>query len=133
MVDWWQILDCDEVLTSYWDKCDATTRDDLWTSLQLLREYGNRCPSTISEALGHESRLFSLKARSRSRKVQIRLIYFFFSAVRKQIIFVDVIEKKKRALEPADLKTALKRKADVEKGILDAETFRRRPTPKQTS
>jgi hypothetical protein len=133
MSNWWQILDYEQVPTSYLDKCNSATRDDLWTSLQLLREYGNRCPSTISEALGHDSRLFSLKAKSRSRKVHIRMIYFFFSAARKQIIFVDVIEKKKRALEPADLKTALKRKADVETGTINAETFGRKPTPEQTS
>ena len=132
MIDWWQISEYEQVLSNYWDKCDSATRDDLWTSLQLLREYGNRCPSTISEALGHDSRLFSLKAKSRSRKVHIRMLYFFFSATRKQIIFVDVIEKKKRALEPADLKIALKRKAEVETGIVNAETFERRPTPKQT-
>ena len=122
-------MDCDDILTSYWDKCDDTTRDDLCTSLQLLREYGNRCPSTISEALGRDSRLFSLKAKSRSRKVHIRMIYFFFSAARKEVIFVDVIEKKKRALEPADLKTALRRKSSIETGNIRAETFQRRPTP----
>ncbi len=130
MNDWWQILDYDDVLTNYWDNCDGTTRDDLWTSLQLLREYGNRCPSTISEALGHGSRLFSLKAKSRSTKTHIRMLYFFFSAARKQIVFVDVVEKKKRALEPADLRTALKRKAGIEKGMVNAETFERRPSSK---
>lgn len=132
MPEWWQIWDCDGVLTRYWDRCDADTKDDLWTSLQLLREYGNRCPSTISEALGHEYKLFSLKAKS-SQKVRIRMIYFFASAVRRRIIFVDVIEKKKRALEPADLKAALKRKADVETGMLNAKAFERRPNPKPAS
>ena len=129
MNSWWQILEYDEVLTRYWEAIDNLTRDDLWTSLQLLAEYGNRCPSTISEAPGHDSRLFSLKAKSRSRKVQIRMIYFFFSAARKQIILVDVIEKKKRALTPSDLKTALRRKASVETGSVHAETFQHRPTP----
>jgi hypothetical protein len=41
-------------------------------------------------------------------KFYIRMLYFSSQTARKQIIFVDVIEKKKRALEPADLKTALK-------------------------
>jgi hypothetical protein len=125
--EWWQVWDCEGVLSEYWDTCDDDTRDEIWTSLQLLREYGVLCPSGVSEALGHQYGLLSLKARSITRKVHIRMIYFFFATVRRRIVIVDVIEKKKRALESADLKVALKRKAEIETGELDAAPFQRRP------
>jgi hypothetical protein len=48
------------------------------------------------------------------------MIYFFFSDHARRVVFVDVFEKKKRAIEPADLKVALKRKAAIEGGAASA-------------
>jgi len=128
-LEWWQVWECDGVLSDYWDNCDLDTKDELWTSLQMLREHGVLCPSGVSEALGHQHGLFSLKARSITRKVHIRMIYFFVASVRRRIVVVDVIEKKQRALGPADLKNAIKRKANVEAGRTNVAAFERRPTP----
>jgi len=93
----------------------------------MLREQGNLCPSNVSEALGHGYGLFALKAKSTSKNVRIRMLYFFFSKERRRVIFLDVLEKKKRALEPADLKRALKRKAEIEASERNAEPFQRKP------
>lgn len=61
------------------------------------------------------------------------MLYFFFSEKRRRVIFVDVIEKKKRALEPADLKRALKRKAEIEAREENAESFERHPRKPDTN
>lgn len=125
--DWWQLHECENALSDYWDSCDIATRDEIWTSLQMLREQGNLCSSNVSEALGHGYGLFALKAKSTSKKVRIRMLFFFFSKERRRVIFVDVLEKKKRALEPLDLKRALRRKAEIEASERNAEPFRRKP------
>ena len=96
---------------------------DALTSLEMLRSQGNQCSSVVSEALGHRTELLSLKARA--KKVRIRMLYFFRTVkekdnhgkerVRRQVIFVNVLTKKKRALTPDDWKVALRRKTEIER------------------
>jgi hypothetical protein len=64
----------------------------------------------VSENLGYE-KLLSLKART--KKLRARMLYYFTE--KRQAVFVDVLIKKKAALTPKDLKTAVKRKKAIER------------------
>jgi hypothetical protein len=67
----WELWEHGGVLSSYLASCkDEDLLEDVWSSLELLREYGNLCASTTSEALGHGTKLFSLKARSKKTAEQ---------------------------------------------------------------
>ena len=106
----WELREYRNVLSDFLNGCDEDLLIEVLTSLRMLQEDGNQCASTVSENLGYE-KLLSLKARF--QKLRIRMIYYFTE--NRQVVFVDVIVKKQRALAPQDLKTATRRKKAIER------------------
>ncbi len=111
IIQLWELWEHRHVLSDFLNNCPEDVLIDALTSLRMLQEDGNLCSSVVSENLAYEG-LLSLKARA--KKLRVRMIYFF--APNRRAIFVDVIIKKQRALPPADLKNASRRKKDIVAG-----------------